>query len=127
MGYKLTLLDNLQAAELDGPPSIPEKNLLVAILERALLDCSRTNTTRQRRKLRAYFTSICEQPFTFKWICTILEVPQSPVRNLALKLLQKQRLSALNSRGKLGTQQEQRTDASQEVDEPRFRPLRAFF
>lgn len=74
-------------ADLDYDPhyEVPERQLLAAVLTRAIrdlfvvdLDMSRTNPVIVKRRAWRWFISVSHAPFSFRWVCQYLDLnPQA--------------------------------------------------
>jgi hypothetical protein len=72
-------------------PSLPERTLLVAILERATLDAcglvtaeSGDSKARIKAEARAWIASDIDAPWSFAWVCDLLGISASPIRRALL-------------------------------------------
>lgn len=59
---------------ISSPDLIPEKKLLVAILQRSILDLNCGGHQGDRRDAREWFESGCNKPYSFNWICDHLDI-----------------------------------------------------
>lgn len=59
---------------LELNPCSAEENLLIAVIQRAITDASQKNDDYPVREARAWLMSKDEDEFSFRWICSILEL-----------------------------------------------------
>ena len=72
-------------------PSLPERTLLVAILERAILDAcglvtaaSGDSKARIKAEARDWIASEIDTPWSFSWVCDLLGISATPIRRALL-------------------------------------------
>ncbi|MGH7870609.1 MAG: hypothetical protein ACREQO_00165 [Candidatus Binatia bacterium] len=72
-------------------PALPERTLLVAVLERATLDAyglvtavSGNSKARTRTEARAWIAAESDEPWSFIWVCDLLGISFSSLRRALL-------------------------------------------
>lgn len=60
--------------------AIPERRLLGAILQRAFVDAISSTASPDRREARGWLISDSTHPFSFLWICLILDLDPARIR-----------------------------------------------
>jgi len=77
-----------------GDYKIPEKALLAAVLQRAIVDLLRplpqVDNPLERKRIRCWFLSRGRDPFSFLWICEELDLnPALLIQRFSSRLLEK--------------------------------------
>lgn len=78
-----------EAENIDPTPSIPEKNLLAAVLGRAILDATGTVDLQARKGAHMWLRLDREfsdkfEPFSFRWICFYLDLDPRIIKKYVL-------------------------------------------
>ncbi|MCW5892019.1 MAG: hypothetical protein KIT14_15955 [bacterium] len=80
--------DLLLPSQMAGaaPPDDPCRRLVLAVLERALLDASGRSRDAERDEARAWIASDAESPFSFRWVTNQLGIDGDWLRSRARRL-----------------------------------------
>lgn len=127
----LSISSRINGPEHETPVNhAPERRLLAAMLERAILDlrCN-TDLTKQNdaRESLLWIETNSSAPFSFEWLCNELELDPTHLRRFAIKIVSgEKKVSGLSWRGKVirkvGVSYKARKDKADVCEESRCEP-----